>query len=98
MLFRTDFRRDRGAPGVNVLLNYGYGILRAAVARAVVGAGLHPALGIHHSNQFNSFNLVDDLIEPFRPIVDYSVCQILSNGYEDGDLRTEEKLQLLGVL
>ena len=68
-----DFRRDRTAPDLNALLNYGYTVLRAATARAVVAAGLHPTIGLHHSNRGNAFALADDLMEPFRPLVDCCV-------------------------
>lgn len=74
-LFKNQkFKRDQEADGQNAQLNYGYGILRAVVARATVAAGLHPSLGIHHKNQYNAFCLVDDLMEPYRPIVDYAVA------------------------
>lgn len=66
----SEFRRDKNAPDVNALLNYGYTVLRAATARAVVAAGLHPTIGLHHSNRGNAFALADDLMEPFRPLVD----------------------------
>lgn len=69
-LFGNNFSRNREAPGVNAQLNYGYGILRALVARAVVSTGLSPSIGVHHSNQHNPLCLVDDLMEPFRPVVD----------------------------
>jgi CRISPR-associated protein Cas1 len=68
-----DFRRDRFAPDQNRLLNYGYAVLRAIIARAVCAAGLHPSLGLHHHNRYDAFRLVDDLMEPFRPIVDRAV-------------------------
>lgn len=70
LLMGRDFRRDRDAQGANALLNYGYAVLRATVARAVVGAGLHPTIGIQHANRGNAFALADDLVEPFRPLVD----------------------------
>jgi len=70
LLMGRDFRRDRDANGANALLNYGYAIMRATCARAVVAAGLHPTIGIQHSNRGNAFALADDLVEPFRPIVD----------------------------
>ena len=69
-LFGPGFRRDRHQDGWNAHLNYGYIVLRSALARAVVAAGLVPALGIQHSNALNAFCLVDDLLEPFRPLVD----------------------------
>src|SRR5690606_215333 len=72
-LFGPDFRRDRSADGVNALLNYGYMVLRASAARAVVSAGLHPSLGIHHKSAGSSLRLADDLMEPFRPAVDILV-------------------------
>lgn len=71
--FGPAFRRDRDAPGANALLNYGYMALRAVVARAVVAAGLHPAIGVQHKNRYNAFSLVDDLMEPYRPLVDARV-------------------------
>jgi CRISPR-associated protein Cas1 len=70
------FRRDREASGTNAMLNYGYTVLRAATARAVVAAGLHPSIGLHHSHDNNAMRLVDDLMEPFRPFVDYTVWQL----------------------
>lgn len=72
----SDFRRDRDAEDVNVLLNYGYTVLRAATARSVVVAGLHPSIGLHHSNRGNAFALADDLMEPFRPLVDCAVRRL----------------------
>uniref|UniRef100_UPI00404779BC type II CRISPR-associated endonuclease Cas1 n=1 Tax=Orrella sp. TaxID=1921583 RepID=UPI00404779BC len=76
LLFGSDFRRDRNADGINSLLNYGYTVFRAATARSVIAAGLHPSIGLHHSNDSNSMRLVDDLIEPFRPIVDLVVWHL----------------------
>ena len=80
MLFGTQFRRDQDADGINALLNYGYTVLRATTARAVVAAGLHPTLGLHHSNQGNPMRLVDDLMEPFRPVIDLKVWQLFKQG------------------
>jgi len=65
-----EFRRRREGDAPNNFLNYGYAVLRAAVARALVGAGLHPALGIHHRSRYNPYALADDLMEPFRPMID----------------------------
>lgn len=73
VLFGPDFRRDRDADGINAALNYGYAVVRSAVARAVVGAGLIPSLGVFHRNRGNPFCLADDLLEPFRPYVDWRV-------------------------
>lgn len=72
-LFGKDFRRDRAAEGVNAALNYGYAVMRASVARAVVAAGLIPSLGVFHKNRSNPFCLADDLLEPYRPFVDWRV-------------------------
>ena len=71
------FRRDRDAQDQNRLLNYGYTILRAATARAICAAGLHPSLGVHHHNRYDAFRLADDLMEPFRPRVDQVVVSIV---------------------
>lgn len=75
-LFGKEFRRDRSAEGVNALLNYGYAVVRAAVARAIVAAGLIPSIGVHHRHRGNPFCLADDLLEPYRPYVDWRVRQI----------------------
>lgn len=77
-LFWSNFNR-REEHIYNTMLNYWYALLRATVARAVVASGLHPSLWIFHKNQFNAFNLVDDLIEPLRPLVDYTVYEIIEN-------------------
>ena len=82
-LFGGAFRRDRHADGVNALLNYGYAVVRAAAARAVVASGLIPSLGVFHSNRSNPFCLADDLFEPFRPYVDWRVKLMV--GEPDGD-------------
>jgi CRISP-associated protein Cas1 len=76
LLFGEQFRRDQQADGLNALLNYGYTVLRANTARVVLAAGLHPTLGLHHSNQSNAMRLVDDLMEPFRPMIDLKVWQL----------------------
>jgi len=73
LLFAKEFRRDRGAEGVNAALNYGYAVVRAALARAVVASGLIPSLGVFHKNRANPFCLADDLFEPYRPFVDWRV-------------------------
>jgi CRISPR-associated protein Cas1 len=72
-----EFRRERYGPPPNNLLNYGYAILRALVARSLVASGLLPTLGIHHRNQYNAYCLADDIMEPYRPFVDSIVCQII---------------------
>jgi len=75
-LFGPTFRRDRDAFDQNRLLNYGYAVLRAATARAICGAGLHPCLGVQHHNKYNPYCLADDLMEPYRPLVDRVVLTI----------------------
>ncbi len=82
LLFGDAFRRDQDGGGINGLLNYGYTVLRATMARAVVAAGLHPGIGLHHSHDNNAMRLVDDLMEPFRPIIDLKVWQLRRNGEE----------------
>lgn len=96
ILFGKNFIRDRELNGINTLLNYGYIILRSSVARAIVAAGLHPTLGLHHSNQFNPFRLADDLIEPFRPLVDIVVYKLTTDG--KNILDKENKLKLVNIL
>lgn len=97
-LFGKEFRRDYESPGINVLLNYGYAVMRAAVARAIVATGLHPSLGLHHHNQYNSFCLADDLMEPLRPIVDIKIYEILKNCQTIPELTKETKRSLLEIL
>ena len=82
-LFGKSFRREQGGAWPNPLLNYGYMVMRAAVARAVAGAGLHPSLGVHHHNRGNAFCLADDLVEPLRPLVDAAVFGILADQHTD---------------
>ena len=90
------FRRDPQLPDLNAFLNYGYAILRAAIARALVAAGLEPRLGLHHSGRGNAFCLADDLIEPFRPLVDDRVREMHRQGYES--LNQPAKAELLNLL
>ena len=79
-LFGSEFRRDIDAENQNRFLNYGYAILRAATARAICAAGLHPSLGLHHHNKYNAWCLADDVMEPFRPVVDRIVVDIMNTG------------------
>lgn len=72
------FRRHPENEDQNLLLNYGYAVLRAIVARAVCAAGLHPSLGLHHHNRYDTYCLADDLMEPFRPTVDQAVAEYVS--------------------
>ncbi|MGH9455774.1 MAG: type II CRISPR-associated endonuclease Cas1 [Terriglobia bacterium] len=78
-----DFHRHHEAEDLNRHLNYGYAVLRAIVARALCGAGLHPTFGLHHHNRYDAFCLADDLMEPFRPVVDRVVAR-LSDALGDG--------------
>ena len=94
LLFGPTFRRDKQSPGINAMLNYGYTILRATTARAVVAAGLHPTLGLHHSNEGNSMRLVDDLMEPFRPVIDFKVCQLSKKGEFTVSAQVKRKIAL----
>ena len=96
LLFGDDFRRDQQATGLNAMLNYGYTVLRAATARAVVAAGLHPTIGLHHSNEGNAMRLVDDLMEPFRPMIDLKVWQLHKHG--EGQITPESKRALVRTL
>lgn len=79
-LLGVGFRRDQTADGINALLNYGYAVLRAAAARAIVAAGLIPSLGVFHHNRGNPFCLADDLLEPYRPYVDWRVKSLVNAG------------------
>lgn len=96
LLFGDGFRRDQNASGINAMLNYGYTVFRAATARAVVASGLHPTLGLHHSNESNPMRLVDDLMEPFRPIVDLHVWQLQRIG--ETNITPETKRSLVRTL
>lgn len=95
-LFGDSFIRNRDEPGINVLLNYGYSILRAATCRAIVSSGLLPAIGIYHHNRSNAFPLADDLMEPFRPFVDEIVYDLIMHGEQE--LTKDVKGQLISVL
>lgn len=97
-LFARPFLRDREAADNNLLLNYGYAILRAMTARACCGAGLHPTLGIDHHNRYNSFCLADDLMEPFRVVVDRAVFALNPENREIGSLTGEARATLLKAL
>lgn len=80
LLMGEGFRRDQSAGGANALLNYGYTVLRAIISRAIVASGLHPTMGIFHQNRQNAFALSDDLMEPFRPLVDQAVKRLIHTG------------------
>lgn len=97
LLLGKDFRRDREAAGINALLNYGYTVLRALVARQVMAAGLHPGIPLHHANEGNAMRLVDDLMEPFRPLVDLCVRRLIERGRSELDADTRRELAVLGT-
>lgn len=97
-LFGHTFRRNPDDSGINTMLNYGYAVMRAAVARAIVGTGLHPSLGLHHHNQYNSFCLADDMLEPLRPTVDLKVYELYEKLPGEPALMPESKRALLETL
>lgn len=96
-IFEDGFKREREGLPPNNLLNYGYAILRAAVARALIGSGLYPAFGVFHRNRYNAFPLADDVMEPYRPFVDENVYHLYYDGAAN-ELNTESKGKLLRVL
>jgi len=91
------FRRDRFGAAPNNLLNYGYALLRAVVARSLVGSGLRPTLGIFHRNQYNAYCLADDIMEPFRPYVDGVVCGIVQDNGAYLEMTPNMKKALLAI-
>jgi CRISPR-associated protein Cas1 len=93
-----DFRRNPEGGGLNPVLNYGYAVLRAICARALCAAGLHPSLGIHHHNRYDAFCLADDLMEPFRPVVDRAVAALRDLREGEPELDRETKRALLEAL
>lgn len=95
-LFGEDFIRSREGSSPNNLLNYGYTLLRAAVARALMGSGLFPAFGIFHRNRYNAFPLADDIMEPYRPFVDEIVFDLWANG--ERELTKQIKADLIHIL
>lgn len=96
-IFGEGFRREREGLPPNNLLNYGYSILRAAVARALIGSGLYPAFGVFHRNRYNAFPLADDVMEPYRPFVDEIVYYLYYDGAVN-ELDSQSKGKLLRVL
>lgn len=92
------FRRDKdGEDGINIFLNYGYAILRAIIARSIVGSGLTPLIGIHHSNKYNANCLADDIMEPYRPYVDLLVADMVLKQNLNNGLDKEAKKTLLTI-
>jgi|AntRauTorcE11898_2_1112593.scaffolds.fasta_scaffold04145_2 CRISPR-associated protein Cas1 len=96
-LFGKNFTRERYGDYPNNYLNYGYAILRAAVARSLTGSGLLATLGIHHKNKYNAYCLADDIMEPYRPFVDECVFGMVEEGFEQ-ELEKEGKARLLNLL
>ncbi len=98
-LFPTlpNFVRGREGDPPNNLLNYGYAILRACVARGLVGSGLLPTLGIHHHNRYNAYCLADDIMEPYRPFVDDLVINIMQEYPDYSELTRSIKAALLTI-
>lgn len=95
----ADYTRDDAADRRNKLLNYGYAVVRAGVARALVASGLIPAFGLAHDGAANAFNLADDLVEPFRPFVDRLAYKTSDGGTgKDGDLTVEDRRAMAGAL
>lgn len=92
-----EFRRQRDGVPPNNLLNYGYAILRAVIARAIVSSGMLPSLGIFHRNKYNAYCLADDVMEPYRPFVDKVVIDIVSSGTDMTELTTQLKQKLLSI-
>ena len=97
VFFEQEFKRERFGDYPNNFLNYGYAILRAATARALSGSGLLNTLGIHHKSKYNAFALADDIMEPYRPIVDEKVFEIMQT-YSEQELNTTIKSELLQIL
>lgn len=95
-LFDGQFMRFRTGPSPNEMLNYGYTVLRAAVARSLTGSGLLPAIGIFHRNRYNAFPLADDVMEPYRPFVDEIVFHLYANG--EDSLNKYSKSEILKLL
>lgn len=98
LLFGPEFRRHADAMDHNRFLNYGYGVLRAVTCRAICAAGLHPGLGLHHHHRANPFCLADDLMEPYRPLVDRLVFGLHQRGLSMGELTPAIKKELLHLL
>ncbi|MBS6411349.1 MAG: type II CRISPR-associated endonuclease Cas1 [Tannerella sp.] len=97
-LFRIEgFTRDRDGIPPNNLLNYGYAILRAVVARGLVASGLLPTFGIHHHNRYNAYCLADDIMEPYRPYVDRLVYDMVKQGANYAELTKDLKVRLLTI-
>lgn len=98
LLIDVDWVRTREGEYPNNLLNYGYAILRAAMARALIGSGLLPTLGIHHHNKYDAYALADDMMEPYRPYIDDEVLEYTKQNPECEEITIEFKKKILNVL
>lgn len=97
-LFGPGFTRDQDAGAINGLLNYGYTVLRAILARAICASGLHPTIGLFHANRANAFALADDLMEPYRPLVDQLVFDLVCRGETEVTPETKQALTAITTL
>jgi CRISPR-associated protein Cas1 len=97
-LFGSDFRRNREGGFPNNIMNFSYMVMRAYISRSIIAAGLSPMLGIHHKNNYNPMTLSDDLIEPYRPIIDSYIIENIAELAKDKDLRRDNKAILLKML
>ena len=97
-LMGPSFNRDQAGGGVNGLLNYGYTVLRAIVSRAICAAGLHPTISVFHSNRANAFALADDLMEPYRPVVDLMVRRMMLAGITEVTAESKRELGRIGAI
>jgi CRISP-associated protein Cas1 len=98
LLLGRGFRRDQDGDGINGLLNYGYAILRSTVARHLMGAGLHPGIPLHHANDGNPMRLVDDVMEPFRPVIDCLVWKLVEKGLSQVTKESKQALALMPTM
>lgn len=96
-LYGKEFTRTRDKDTPNAQLNYGYAILRSIVARALTSSGMFPSVGIHHRNKYNAFCLADDIMEPYRPFVDWHVLQLPGLHEKEEGLTREQKIELLKI-
>lgn len=96
-LYGSDFVRSRKMESPNAQLNYGYAILRSLVARALSASGMYPSVGIHHRNKYNAFCLADDIMEPYRPFVDWQVLHMFDGTELETGLTKDQKIKLLSL-
>ena len=97
-LFDFPFKREREGDWPNSLLNYGYSLIRAMMARSLAASGLLPLIGIHHHNRYNAYCLADDIMEPYRPFVDQLVLQVIDSYPNANEINREIKQRMLSVL